>query len=271
MSNETLVAPELVAIEVQGVSRQAFLVRGAVTAGAVCGLGGRPIRAPGDRSGGGGDVGILNFALTLEYLEAAFYTQALKRTKGLSRDVKSLATEIRDNENEHVAALKATIEDLGGTPVKAPGVEFGKAFANQRSFLELAPTFEDTGVSAYNGAAPSIGRRRSSRRPAASCRSRLATRRPSDCSTGSPSATAGSTRRSTCRPCSPPSSRSSKSEEGEPVLGIGPMEVIVVLVIALIVFGPKRLPDLGRSLGGGMREFKDSVTGGPDHDEPSQS
>ena len=43
--------------------------------------------------------------------------------------------------------------------------------------------------------------------------------------------------------------------------GIGPMELIVVLVIALIVFGPKRLPDLGRSLGGGMREFKSSITG----------
>ena len=44
-------------------------------------------------------------------------------------------------------------------------------------------------------------------------------------------------------------------------LGIGPLEIIIVLVIVLIIFGPKRLPDLGRSLGGGMREFKDSVTG----------
>jgi sec-independent protein translocase protein TatA len=43
--------------------------------------------------------------------------------------------------------------------------------------------------------------------------------------------------------------------------GIGPMELIVVLIVALLVFGPKRLPDLGRSLGGGMREFKNSVTG----------
>ena len=51
--------------------------------------------------------------------------------------------------------------------------------------------------------------------------------------------------------------------------GIGPMELIIVLGIALIVFGPKRLPDLGRSLGGGMREFKNSVTGGPDRDELS--
>jgi sec-independent protein translocase protein TatA len=43
--------------------------------------------------------------------------------------------------------------------------------------------------------------------------------------------------------------------------GIGPMELIVLLVIALLIFGPKKLPDLGRSLGGGMREFKKSVTG----------
>ena len=42
---------------------------------------------------------------------------------------------------------------------------------------------------------------------------------------------------------------------------IGPLEIIIVLVIVLIIFGPKRLPDLGRSLGTGMREFKDSVTG----------
>jgi sec-independent protein translocase protein TatA len=40
-----------------------------------------------------------------------------------------------------------------------------------------------------------------------------------------------------------------------------PVEIIVVLIIVLIIFGPKRLPDLGRSLGRGMREFKDSVTG----------
>jgi sec-independent protein translocase protein TatA len=41
----------------------------------------------------------------------------------------------------------------------------------------------------------------------------------------------------------------------------GPLEIIIVLVIVLLIFGPKRLPDLGRSLGGGMREFKDSITG----------
>jgi sec-independent protein translocase protein TatA len=50
----------------------------------------------------------------------------------------------------------------------------------------------------------------------------------------------------------------------------GPLEIVVILVIVLIVFGPKRLPDLGRSLGRGMREFKDSVTG-EDKDELTES
>ena len=45
---------------------------------------------------------------------------------------------------------------------------------------------------------------------------------------------------------------------------VGPVEIIIVLVIVLLIFGPKRLPDLGRSLGRGMREFKDSVTGKDD-------
>ena len=44
-------------------------------------------------------------------------------------------------------------------------------------------------------------------------------------------------------------------------------QIAIVLVIALIVFGPKRLPELGRSLGSGMREFKDSITGSNDDDE----
>jgi sec-independent protein translocase protein TatA len=41
----------------------------------------------------------------------------------------------------------------------------------------------------------------------------------------------------------------------------GPLEIVIILIIVLVIFGPKRLPDLGRSLGRGMREFKDSVTG----------
>jgi rubrerythrin len=157
MSQEKLAAPELAAIDVQGISRQSFIVRGAVAAGAVYGLGAvGPYVRQAIAQEGGGDVDILNFALTLEYLEAAFYNQALRQVRDLSGDVRSLATEIRDNEVAHVGALAETIERLGGTPVRAPGVDFGDAFANQEAFLKLAQTFEDTGVSAYNGAAPAI-------------------------------------------------------------------------------------------------------------------
>ena len=49
---------------------------------------------------------------------------------------------------------------------------------------------------------------------------------------------------------------------------IGPMEIAIVLIIALIVFGPKKLPELGRSAGNGFREFKDSITG---QDEPAKA
>jgi sec-independent protein translocase protein TatA len=52
---------------------------------------------------------------------------------------------------------------------------------------------------------------------------------------------------------------------------IGPLEIIIVLVIVLVIFGPKRLPDLGRSLGTSMREFKDSVTGKDDDDKEIES
>ena len=156
MSHPKLAAPELAAIEIQGHTRQAFILRGAVAAGSVYGLATvGPFVAQAMAQGGGGDVEILNFALTLEFLEAAYYEQALAKTT-LSSEAKSLATEIQANEAEHVSALQATIKQLGGKPVKAPGVDFGKAFANEKSFLKLAQTFEDTGVSAYNGAAPQI-------------------------------------------------------------------------------------------------------------------
>ena len=52
-----------------------------------------------------------------------------------------------------------------------------------------------------------------------------------------------------------------------PMPNIGPMELIIVLVIVLLIFGPKRLPGLGKQLGSGMREFKDSISGKDGDDE----
>ena len=50
--------------------------------------------------------------------------------------------------------------------------------------------------------------------------------------------------------------------------GIGVTEMIILLIVLLVFFGPKRLPEMGRSLGRGMREFKDSISGKDDDDEP---
>ena len=51
---------------------------------------------------------------------------------------------------------------------------------------------------------------------------------------------------------------------------VGPMQLVIVLIIALLVFGPKRLPELGQSIGAGLRSFKDSVAGGDDDAELSR-
>jgi sec-independent protein translocase protein TatA len=52
--------------------------------------------------------------------------------------------------------------------------------------------------------------------------------------------------------------------------GIGVTELLIVLGIVLLIFGPKRLPMLGRQLGGGLREFKDSITGKSDDDDDDE-
>jgi len=158
MPNQNLAVPELAAIQIDGMTRSSFLMKSALAAGAVYGTAtvGPFVKQAFAQEGGGGDVDILNFALTLEYLEAAYYDMGLKEVKGLKGDAKAVAEQLAKDENEHVEFLMSAISDAGGEPVKAPGVQFMDAFASQDSFLKLAQTFEDTGVSAYNGAAPQI-------------------------------------------------------------------------------------------------------------------
>ncbi|MFD1514956.1 DUF4394 domain-containing protein [Halomarina rubra] len=118
------------------------------------------------------DVDVLNYALTLEHLEATYYTEALDHfserdfegfdSPGMATFASNLPRyetyqnyeKIRDHEIAHVEALRATIEDLGGTPVEAAEYEF--SYSSVEEFVVLSATIEDLGVSAYAGAAPLI-------------------------------------------------------------------------------------------------------------------
>jgi len=98
------------------------------------------------------DVKILNYALTLEYLESEFYKESLRRAN-LSGDVLRAAAIVNRHEAVHVKALKKA---LGRKAVKKPKFEFGNATDNQKNFLATAVVLEDTGVTAYSGQAPRI-------------------------------------------------------------------------------------------------------------------
>ena len=99
---------------------------------------------------GEGDMGILNYALTLEYLESEFYQKGLDAAV-LGDDAK-FVTPIAAHEAAHVAALTATLNKLGATPVAKPTFIFPPTtFSDKATFLTTAVTFEETGVKAYHG------------------------------------------------------------------------------------------------------------------------
>jgi len=102
-----------------------------------------------------GPVDVLNYALTLEYLEAEFYRQGNAADLLTGKAADYLAT-VQSDEEAHVAVITDTIDKLGGDPVPAPAVDFGESFASADSYLETAFVFENLGVSAYLGAAPSL-------------------------------------------------------------------------------------------------------------------
>ena len=148
-----IASPGLGAVEVHGMTRASFILRGAMAAGAAYGVAAVGPYVSDAFAAGSSDVDILNFALTLEYLETDFY-----KVKGasvhLSGEAKSLAQSFGDEEAEHVSALMAAIKAAGGKPVAKPTFAF--PVSDQAGFLKLAYVLENTGVGAYNGAGPSL-------------------------------------------------------------------------------------------------------------------
>jgi rubrerythrin len=141
------------AAKVDPVTRASFLKKAGIGVGAVAGGGALMGLIPGIAAAAvpASDVAILNFALTLEYLEAAFYAEAKAHSGSFSPEVRKFASVVAGHEATHVAFLKKA---LGSAAVKKPSFDFKGTPRNQAKFLATATVLEDTGVSAYAGQAP---------------------------------------------------------------------------------------------------------------------
>jgi hypothetical protein len=152
----------------EGDTRLSFLKKAGLAGGAVMGSGAllsalTPAASMAAGKGrppakfGQGDVGILNFALTLEYLEAAFYNEATANQKKSSfikdKQTQVFLKTVTTDENAHVAYLKKA---LGSKAVAAPKVDFGGTTSQEASFVKTAVALENTGVHAYSGQALNI-------------------------------------------------------------------------------------------------------------------
>ena len=133
-----------------GFFKKAFAAGGSLTLGGIL-IGGLPAigsAAPSPAN----DVKILNFALTLEYLEAEFYTRA-SASGALSGEARELSRVVGGHERAHVAFLKGA---LGAKAVQKPTFDFKGTTEDQKLFLATARVLEDTGVAAYNGQGPNL-------------------------------------------------------------------------------------------------------------------
>ena len=147
----------LSSVRVEGMTRGAFILRGALASAAVYGAGSvgpfvQRALAQSDAS----DSAILDFALRLEVLEEAFYKQALQQVPGMSAEVHRIVRTLLDHEQQHRLGIAEVIRQLGIKSSPPPKVAFGDSFSSEARFLEVAQQLEDTGVAAYNGAAPQI-------------------------------------------------------------------------------------------------------------------
>lgn len=129
-------------------TRAAFLRKAGIGLGALAGSGAVMGVLPSLASAAASsDVDILNFALTLEYLESAFYSEAVMKG-ALSRETKTFASVVAGHEAAHVASLKGA---LGSSAVAKPKFDFKDTTSNQAMFQATSEVLEYTGVSAYLG------------------------------------------------------------------------------------------------------------------------
>ncbi len=135
--------------QVDPFTRTSFLRKAGIGVGAVAGggalLGGLPSVAFGAVPAS--DIAILNFALTLEYLEAAFYDEAVSKGK-FTGETGKFASIVAGHEAAHVAFLKKA---LGAKAVKKPKFDFKGTTTDKAKFEATSQTLEDTGVAAYLG------------------------------------------------------------------------------------------------------------------------
>jgi len=143
------------ASKVDGATRASFLRKAGLGVGAVAGSGaffGSVMPALAGSKVAASDVAILNYALTLEYLEAAFYAEAVSKGRFAGK-VGKFAKVVKGHEVAHVKALQAA---LGSKAVKKPKFDFKGTTQDANKFLETARVLEDTGVAAYAGQGPNI-------------------------------------------------------------------------------------------------------------------
>ncbi len=134
-------------------TRSAFLRKAGVFGGSIV-AGGMALGAPqlAGAKGKNNDIAILNFALTLEYLERAFYEEGVKHA-GLHGRSYNLANVVRRHEEAHVKFLRTA---LGKQAVKKPRFNFHGTTHNRLKFLNTAFVLENEGVAAYSGQGPRI-------------------------------------------------------------------------------------------------------------------
>lgn len=149
LDTDGLGAPDSARGSLEGLSRRNLLL--AAVAGASATLG--ALALPGEAAVlSDGDVAILNEVLVLEYLQAAFYTEA-ERRDALRGDARKAARIVGAVERAHVKALKGV---LGRRAVKSPFFNFRGTTEDSDAFIRTAVAFEDLATAAYKGRAPEI-------------------------------------------------------------------------------------------------------------------